>query len=629
LTISTERILLVLVLSALAAPSWGQGTYTANSCNYSDVNAIINGPTHTAVSGDIIQIPSGTCTWTSGLSFSVGITVTGSGTPNNTPGTFGSGTLNTVIIDNYASGPVFQVTNLPYGQTVSIGLLDIEPYSASTGLWSPFSIQGTCTSSGCPNIRLDNIGFGITTHWNEAGNSAQAETMIRLDGVFGVVDHCTMPSGTSASFLNINHSAYLGVGTYGDNSWAQPDSFGGANVLYFENNVIYTSQWVSDGEFAPSGGATGGGRQAGRFNQVTFTNGNTSGFGTHGLDTGGRTRSGRQIEVYGNTVTCLGFGCGLMTAYRGGTGFTFGNSITANYPPAWLDSIAILTTYRRVLAAGPWGYCGGSGVYDTNDGITYYSGTMTTSGSGVLTMTDSSKSWTTNKFTPTGAPYSVYDTTQGFWAEIASNTSDTITIVSPISESGWTGFNNGDSYEVLRATVCVDQPGRGQGNYESGSTPSPAAPVNEALDPVYEFADSFTGDLTGNHVGSLYGNTVANRDWYTDNGGAVQSSPTSPFNGTSGVGHGTLANRPATCTAGPGGNTPGVGYWATDQGSWNNSGNAFGNGELFVCTATNTWTLYYTPYTYPHPLTLGTGTGTGTTGSNPPAAPTVLRAIAK
>lgn len=61
------------------------------------------------------------------------------------------------------------------------------------------------------------------------------------------------------------------------------------------------------------------------------------------------------------------------------------------------------------------------------------------------------------------------------------------------------------------------------------------------------------------------------------------------------MGFGTAARRPATCTTG-------VGYYATDEGSWNTSGNSFGNGRLYVCTATNTWTLYYTPYAYPHPL---------------------------
>jgi len=83
---------------------------------------------------------------------------------------------------------------------------------------------------------------------------------------------------------------------------------------------------------------------------------------------------------------------------------------------------------------------------------------------------------------------------------------------------------------------------------------------------------------------------VQNRDWYTT---------ASSFNGTTGVGRGTLAARPATCT-------PGVAYWATDQGEWN-AKSAGPDGELFKCTATNTWTLYYIPYPYPHPLQ-GSGT---------------------
>ena len=49
--------LLGLILLAFCATAYGQGTYTAASSAQSDVNAVINGPTHTAVNGDIIQIP--------------------------------------------------------------------------------------------------------------------------------------------------------------------------------------------------------------------------------------------------------------------------------------------------------------------------------------------------------------------------------------------------------------------------------------------------------------------------------------------------------------------------------------------------------------------------------------------
>ena len=73
------------------------------------------------------------------------------------------------------------------------------------------------------------------------------------------------------------------------------------------------------------------------------------------------------------------------------------------------------------------------------------------------------------------------------------------------------------------------------------------------------------------------------------------------FNGTSGVGCGTLAARPATCTTG-------VGYRATNQSCTDTSGMVGRrpstpiSGTLYKCTAPNTWTAYYTPYQYPHPL---------------------------
>jgi hypothetical protein len=99
---------------------------------------------------------------------------------------------------------------------------------------------------------------------------------------------------------------------------------------------------------------------------------------------------------------------------------------------------------------------------------------------------------------------------------------------------------------------------------------------------------------------------VADRDYYIYKAG---------FNGTSGVGEGTLAQRPTTCTVG-------VGYWATDQGEWN-SKHAGADGQLYRCTSANTWTLWYKPYAYPHPLQAGGG---GTT-LTPPAAPTNVRII--
>jgi hypothetical protein len=99
----------------------------------------------------------------------------------------------------------------------------------------------------------------------------------------------------------------------------------------------------------------------------------------------------------------------------------------------------------------------------------------------------------------------------------------------------------------------------------------------------------------------------ANRDYYNAVSASAQTSPTSPFDGTSGMGFGAFANMPTTCTPFPtplneGAHTTGepgsgVGYFATDQGA---------QGTLYRCSATNTWTVQYAPYAYPHPLVAGT-----------------------
>jgi hypothetical protein len=339
----------------------------------------------------------------------------------------------------------------------------------------------------------------------------------------------------------------------------------------------------------------------------------------HGADTS--PRGGREIEVYDNTVNCINTASGCasgLLGQRSGVSRVYNNTLTGA-SGAFFSTLVQIMDYRTVFTIAPWGACGGSGAYDTNDGTVYYTGTNSGS-SGATVLTDSSKSWTTNQLVPTGAPYSVYDVTQGWWAEIASNTATTLTIASSIPEQVNT-FNSGDSYQILRSTVCVDQPGRGAGVYLSGTTgfpttpPTPSGLLNQALDPIYEWNDPVSvipvfGCAGGGAISPSSGKLIANRDYYqepcgeyTGTGGNVQTSATSPFNGTSGTGHGTLAFRPTSCSVQ-------VGYWATDTNT------------LYLCKTANTWTASYTPYTYPHPLTssgmtytLGTstaGTGTGT-----------------
>ena len=138
---------------------------------------------------------------------------------------------------------------------------------------------------------------------------------------------------------------------------------------------------------------------------------------------------------------------------------------------------------------------------------------------------------------------------------------------------------------------------------------------HQYLEPIY---------MWDNSIGSasymlITDDSVNNQDYYYDCG-TVNSSCSGGFTGAAGTGYGPLANRPSTCTAGQGGTyftsptgSYGVAYFATDDNN--------GQGELYVCSSTNTWTKIYEPFTYPHPLVSGSST---TTSATPPA-PTNLQ----
>ena len=150
--------------------------------------------------------------------------------------------------------------------------------------------------------------------------------------------------------------------------------------------------------------------------------------------------------------------------------------------------------------------------------------------------------------------------------------------------------------------ACLDQPGRGAGDLLSGLFPNTVdsrtntiAWPNQASEPYYVWGNTFNpvSGQTNTYWVNNTGVAAENRDYYLQL--PNYNEPSTLFDGTAGIGQGLLASLPSTCT-------PGVGYWATDQGSWNRSGNGGGQGVLYECTALNTWTPSYTPYMYPHPL---------------------------
>ena len=517
---------IITALFALEVLVCSGQTFTAASCNQSDVNAVINGPTHVAVDGDTIVIPAGTCTWASTLSVTKGITITGQGTPNTGAGTVGAGTSTTHLIDN-ASAPFISFTGLALGQTAKVELINMAPVAGAgaNSIISPITFSGTCTGSGCANVRVDNITFAAN-QWE----TPMSGGFVLVGNVFGVIDHNTATEShvSSPTLAQITYSAWQGVGNFGDNSFATADTFGTGQEMYMENNLL-SGVRVSENDVAPPGTASSGGaRYVCRFNTVTDMSG-TGICSAHGTAWGGRFRGQRQVEAYYNNVTIGSAGCDAITGLNSGAGIYLSNSVSAS--GGGCNKFLGLDIARFIMTSTPWNSCDGTQPWDQ----------------------------------------------------------------SPFSSS----------------TQCLDQPGRGVGALLQNSTPvlasAPGTPCtspgqcwpNPALDPVYEAGDVMTAGGLGSPVvvasdGSQT-RVLANRDYYAEVSQSAQSSATSPFNGTVGTGYGTLANRPTTCTTG-------VGYWATDQGSWSSTSQ---KGVLYKCSSTNVWSIYYTPYTYPHPLTSG------------------------
>jgi hypothetical protein len=503
-------------------------TWTASSCSSSAVQAAIN----TASAGDTVVIPTGSCTWTTQVSWAVpsksgSVTTlqgqtscTGSGDPafNNL-----SCTDRTTITGNVSGGnPALLITPHAAGEFRMTGLTWIGPTSSNPAYHGVVDINGVSTN---PGVRVDHCHFaGTYIRDLEFGGTE-----------YGVVDHNIFYALNSDE----NETGIYNGGNwngssdgFGHGSWADGPHFGSNQFIILEANYFYS---VSSASYQLIADCSMGGRYVARFNtigyhMVPYTHGTTGSGGTY--------RGCRALEIYGNTAV-WDAGNGGDTNYtfmniESGTGLVWGNNISGQASLANEDNPrSFSASYTQIPAPNGWGYCG-----------THVNGT--------------GSAWDQN-----------------------SNTS--------------------------RGYACLDQPGRGKGDLLRGNFPTLCDMTtgcstydgtwpSQALEPWYLWDNTWTvpsGGYRAAYWANNNGVTVENRDYYLQLPNAYEGAT---FNGTGGIGQGTLASEPSTCTTG-------VAWWATDQGNWNTSGNGFGNGVLYECAATNTWTASYTPYTYPHPLT--------------------------
>jgi hypothetical protein len=586
-------------------------TITAKSVSLADVRSAIA----SAGDGDTVIVPAGTASWTSALVIKKGITLQGAtsiGSSSSSPAI----TDRTIILDDVPRGrhgeqspkqheglprerKAFVTSARPLRDKARATPKSIPSIAARRGP-KPTIIEVTLTSA--QSFRLTGFTFrygALTTYANNAGVHLTGTCpSTRIDHchfdqlyrpfitthgqIYGVVDHCVLDERSGSLTFRVYHDGWGGR-THGDGSWTDSAYFGSEKFLFIEDNTFRNANGYKSNGID----SCGGGRYVARHNYLVDTP-----IGGHGTESTGRFRGVRAIEVYNNT--CVWRLVEPRGQLRSGTMLQFNNVWTGKEDSR--SKSTRLTCYRQFRPFPFWGGANGNNRLDSNDSHGLYASGKHTGGNGSATLVAANAGWTVNQW----VGYSVTNTTQTVKGRtgaifhpssyITANTSDTITYLYDTSYNpkGSLTFNTGDGFAIYRLLVALDQPGRGKGELLTDKDPvATASWPHQALEPVYAWGNTYN-NLRKLDVASPYPTIQENRDFYNQ---------ITPFDGTAGVGVSTLADRPKTCT-------PGVAYWATDEGEWDSTHEG-PDGQLYVCSDRDTWSFYYKPYTYPHPLVSG------------------------
>ena len=233
------------------------------------------------------------------------------------------------------------------GLTIDGGTGEAEPYNKGT-----IHIRG----KNAVNFRMDH--FKVITR-RTAG--------IMFYDVLGVVDHGEFVMsnsgvpGPNKIAMYVFHPSWQGVGSEGDNSWAQPANFGTDQFLFIED-CSFTSDPNSVHGNTHSYAVDGWMGQRVVYRENTFTNAT---WANHGTESSGRQRSARAAEIYDNAFVMNTSAVVISSAVgsRGGAALIYNNTLTTTNE-AFIGNFIDLAVLRANQAYAPWGKCDGTSVWD-------------------------------------------------------------------------------------------------------------------------------------------------------------------------------------------------------------------------------------------------------------------------
>ena len=281
-----NRILLFIGILLFAfCQNGGATTYVADSCSDTHVQAAID----LTSNGDTVTVPAGSCTWTTRVNITTGITLQGAGVD-----------VTTITNDVPTSERCNDLQLLKVNTSSNTHITGF----TITDTGSNYCYDGTMdVRGGATGFRINNIKF---EDLNYRGIWISSDT-------YGVIDNCTFNDITNQVIFMRSPAS-----TTGDALWTTDTTRGGVDQLFIENctfNNTTPSKAVFDGDY--------GTKAVFRHNTVT-----NSWVLVHGHE---MSPGALRFTVYDNTFTVLAAQNSAAITIRGGESLCFNNTIVGDY----------------------------------------------------------------------------------------------------------------------------------------------------------------------------------------------------------------------------------------------------------------------------------------------------------
>jgi hypothetical protein len=342
-------VFLSLVFCVLLSPHANAKTFTASSCSSNDVQTAVN----SATDGDTVNIPAGSCTWTSPVTWTnKNITVLGAGigSTNITAGSGSNAAAFHIIITNGTSGassagtPIKQVSWRLSGMSISgtltsgnsVILVDSSSYTFPVYGWRIDNLAINYSNSYADFIGVLGISWGLIDHCRFSGSSKSGNAVIVIE---------------VQAYYNSEWNSTSGAAWEGNTSWGMPLNLGSNEAVYVEDCTFNFTGLTAAADLGHGGSAVF------RHNIGTGVY-----FQSHGTQSGNIGRGGKKFEMYNNALAGEGSTVVIwpFVIQETGAGVIFNNSVSGFSGTNGFTLSEYRATGDDSSASGYYGVCTGS-----------------------------------------------------------------------------------------------------------------------------------------------------------------------------------------------------------------------------------------------------------------------------